>query len=394
MRSTKAASRKKIGFSSHFASVMLLPGILFLLSIWQFPVFSETDPDYPNVVPVNYSSSVVTSDETSRCLNCHASRQIKLVETWEQSTHARNGVGCYECHRANPSDPAAKNGHFGFSVILPVSPLTCAECHPAQYASFASSSHAMAFETIKDLPLRTESPALFETSCAVCHGNELQMRRGRPLNNTWPNHGIGRLNTDGSRGNCAACHGHHDDTLKRARSPETCGKCHRGDTGPAYEAWKASRHGNDWLMTSAGVDLAAKALVPVNERLSRPDCFVCHLAPASANATATHNPGERLSWKLAALQSVHTENWGEKRMQMQNSCRNCHASTQIDMYFRRFDASVLETNKLASEAVARVGSDARKLDQIKGNAIKGRMGAAMLSPLHVREAVEVLSGFR
>ena len=41
MRSTKAASRKKIGFSSHFASVMLLPGILFLLSIWQFPVFSE-----------------------------------------------------------------------------------------------------------------------------------------------------------------------------------------------------------------------------------------------------------------------------------------------------------------------------------------------------------------
>lgn len=57
----------------------------------------------------------------------------------------------------------------------------------------------MAFDTIKDLPIRTESPILFETTCAVCHGNQLQMKRGRVLNNTWPNHGIGRVNTDGSR---------------------------------------------------------------------------------------------------------------------------------------------------------------------------------------------------
>ncbi|MDD3146503.1 MAG: multiheme c-type cytochrome [Candidatus Riflebacteria bacterium] len=349
------------------------------------------EPAYANVVPVNYTSSVVTSDETARCLNCHASRQIKLVETWEHSTHARNGVGCYECHKADPGDPAAKNGHFSFSVQLPVSPLTCASCHPAQYASFASSSHAMAFETIKDLPIRTESPILFETTCAVCHGNELQMKRGRALNNTWPNHGIGRVNTDGSRGNCSACHGHHDDSLKQARSPETCGKCHRGDTGPAYEAWQASRHGNNWQITSAGIDLDKKNLVPVNERLMRPDCFVCHLAPASETATATHNPSERLSWKLAAMQSLHTENWGQKRMQMQASCRNCHASTQVDMYFRRLDASVLEFNRLASEAAVMVSSGSKALDLIKGAAIKGRIGAAMLSPLHGREAVDQLS---
>jgi len=342
------------------------------------------------VVQINYTSSVVTSDETSRCLNCHASRQIKLVETWEKSTHARNGVGCYECHKANPADPAAKNGHFGFSVQLPVSPLTCAACHPAQYASFASSSHAMAFETIRDQPLRTSSPALFESSCAVCHGNELQMKRGRALNHTWPNHGIGRINTDGSRGNCAACHGHHDDSLERARSPETCGRCHRGDTGPAYESWKASRHGTDWHLTAASSDFNRKQLVPVETPLKRPDCFVCHIAPAGANATATHNPGERLSWKLAAMHSAHTENWGDKRMLMQNSCRNCHAGTEIDMYYRRLDAAVLEFNRLASEAAILAGSDRKVLDRIKGAAIKGRVGAAMLSPLHTREAIEKL----
>ena len=47
-----------------------------------------------------YSAFAVTTDETARCLNCHASRMPKLVEGWEHSAHAKNGVGCYECHKA------------------------------------------------------------------------------------------------------------------------------------------------------------------------------------------------------------------------------------------------------------------------------------------------------
>ncbi|MBU1105112.1 MAG: hypothetical protein KKB51_00490 [Candidatus Riflebacteria bacterium] len=340
---------------------------------------------------VKMTTTAQTSDETARCLACHGPRQIKLVEVWENSTHAKHGVGCYECHKADPADPSAKNGHFSFSVHLPVSPRTCAECHPAQYESFASSKHAMAFDTISEVPLRTQSPALFEQSCAICHGNDLRMQRGRPLDNTWPNHGIGRVNTDGSRGNCAACHSHHDDSMARARSPETCGKCHRGDTGPAYESWKASRHGNDWSMTAADVDLNKTGFKPINEPLKRPDCFVCHLAPANETASATHNPGERLSWYLAVKRSEHREEWGEKRLTMQESCRNCHASTQIDMYYRRFDASVLEFNRLTDEAIARLtASDSQNLDRIKGNTMKGKIGAAMLSPLHVRDAATSL----
>lgn len=383
----------------NFRSALLLLTFWCLCSSPDLFAQAASESETLTANPISYTSSVVTSDETARCLNCHASRQIKLVETWEKSSHAKNGVGCYECHKANPADPAAKNGHFSFSVQLSVSPLTCASCHPEQYASFASSSHAMAFATIKDLPLATESPIFFETSCAACHGNELQMKRGRILNNTWPNNGIGRVNTDGSRGNCAACHGHHDDSLERVRSPETCGRCHFGNTGPAYESWKASSHGNDWLMTASKVDLNKKALKPVNETLMRPDCFTCHLAPGSENATATHNPSERLSWKLAAMQGTHTENWGQKRMQMQASCRNCHASTQVDQYYRRLDASVLEFNRLAEAAVSSfasntasfsIASNSRMLDKIKRAAMKGRIGEAMLSPLHTREAVEEL----
>lgn len=339
-----------------------------------------------------YISAVLTTDETARCLNCHASRQLRLVETWEKSTHARNKVGCYECHKANPQDSAAKNGHFSFSVQLPVSPLTCAECHPEQYTSFASSSHAMAYETIRNAPLKKESPLLFEQSCTVCHGNELKMLKGRPVGNCWPNHGIGRVNTDGSRGSCAACHGHHDDSLARARSPETCGKCHHGHTGPAYESWKASRHGNNWHMTEKQVDLNKKDFNTENEQdLSHPDCYTCHLAPASESAASTHNPGDRLSWNLAAIQSVHNEDWGKKRLAMQASCLKCHASTQVDQCYRRLDATVLEFNRLASDAVnCADASHPAVVDKIKGLAIKGKVGAAMLSPLHTREAATSL----
>lgn len=77
-------------------------------------------------------------------------------------------------------------------------------------------------------------------------------------------------------------------------------------------------------------------------------------------------------------------------MQMQASCRNCHASTQVDMYYRRLDASVLEFNNFAASAAALIGSDSKALDKVKGAAIKGRIGAAMLSPLHTREALEQL----
>jgi hypothetical protein len=77
---------------------------------------------------------------------------------------------------------------------------------------------------------------------------------------------------------------------------------------------------------------------------------------------------------------------------MQESCRNCHASTQVDMYYRRFDAGVLEFNRLASEAVTLTSaSDSRSLAAIKAAAMKGKIGAAMLSPLHVRDgATELL----
>jgi nitrate/TMAO reductase-like tetraheme cytochrome c subunit len=337
------------------------------------------------------TASVVTSDKSARCLNCHYSRQKKLVESWEKSKHARNRVGCYECHRAEPDDPAAKRGHFGFNVQLPVTPLRCAECHAEQYNSFASSSHAMAYETIRHAELASTSPVLFETSCAICHGNELKMTAGKPDAHKWPNHGIGRINTDGSRGNCVACHSHHEYDLEVARSAETCGRCHRGQTGPAYETWKGSKHGSNWHLAKVHTDFNSTVLVPSEQALDYPDCFVCHIAATDKKAgDSTHNPGERLSWKLAAMKSTFRKNWGRQRLKMQNVCRSCHGNSQVNLFYRRYDAAVMQINKLAEQAADRVENDRLKLDAIKAGAITARLGAAMMGPLQVRDGVKII----
>jgi hypothetical protein len=361
------------------SSFRLILIIYIFLSWLLLPVFGEYRAE---------TSSVVTTDESARCLNCHYPRQKKLVENWEKSKHAKEEVGCYECHRSTYNDPASKRGHFGFNVQLPVSPLRCAECHEKQYQSFASSSHAMAYETIRNSKIASESEVLFETSCTLCHGNELKMENGRFAAYKWPNHGIGRINTDGSRGNCVACHSHHEYSLELARSPETCGRCHHGLTGPAYEAWNKSKHGSNWKTAAKNIDFNQTLLIPAQHDIDYPDCFVCHIAATEKKETpSTHNPGERLSWKLAGEHSVFREDWGEKRLAMQNVCSSCHGNSQIDQFYRRYDAAVIEINKKTKEAGQKIGNDLMKRNAIKAGAISAKIGAAMMGPLQIRDGL-------
>jgi Zn finger protein HypA/HybF involved in hydrogenase expression len=337
------------------------------------------------------TSAVVTSDETARCLNCHNPRQEKLVQNWEKSKHALNSVGCYECHQADPTDTAAIKGHFGFNVQLPVSPLRCASCHPDEYASFASSTHAMAYETIRNAEIASITPAVFQSSCALCHGNNLKMENGKPDANHWPNHGIGRINTDGSRGNCVACHSHHEYSLEVARSASTCGRCHSGKTGPAYEAWKGSKHGSNWELAKVHTDYRTTSIKPEKSSLAYPDCFVCHIGETSPDANnSTHNPGERISWKLAAIKSTMREGWGPKRLEMQKVCRSCHGNSQVDLYYRRLDATIMEINHLTEAAANNLASSSHDFYELKGGAISAKTGAAMLGPLQVRDGYDAI----
>src|SRR5262244_2612112 len=46
------------------------------------------------------------SDEGKGCLTCHQNSTPGIVEQWKSSTHYKEGVDCYSCHKANESDPA------------------------------------------------------------------------------------------------------------------------------------------------------------------------------------------------------------------------------------------------------------------------------------------------
>ena len=334
-----------------------------------------------------YSAFAVTTDETARCLNCHSTKMPKLVENWEHSTHAKNGVGCYECHKAEKGDKTAKQGHFSFNVQLVVSPARCGSCHQEQYESFAVSNHASAFDSIKYLPMRESNPILFETSCSTCHGTIVNMKKGKALDNSWPNSGIGRLNPDGSKGNCASCHGYHSDSLVIARNTSTCEKCHKTNFSPAYQAWNMSSHGSNNDKAIKDVDFSKKHLNLTEDAILKPNCQTCHIQASSKNASATHNVSNRLSWKLSSLNATHTDNWGDKRLEMQKTCRNCHASTQIDQYYRRLDAAVVATNHIVKE---KIDSDTPIFQKInlQNSLMAFRIGLAMLGsvdPLKIEE---------
>lgn len=300
-----------------------------------------------------YSAFAVTTDETARCLGCHATRMPKVVTAWEHSTHAKNGVGCYECHWAEKGDISSKQGHFGFNVQIPVSAARCGYCHQEQYEEFASSKHATAFSSIKDNPIRKKSPILFETFCSSCHGTELKFHKGKPLQNTWPNQGIGRVNTDSSLGNCGACHGFHTDSLAVARDPATCGKCHDSGFSPAMQTWKISAHGvGADKINPEEVDWKKKSLNLADDPLMKPNCQTCHMQGAKREDKATHNVSSRISLNLRTLKATYNDDWGGKRLEMQKSCKSCHGSTLVEQHFRRLDAVVIETNSMINDFLA------------------------------------------
>lgn len=152
-----------------------------------------------------------------------------------------------------------------------------------------------------------------ETGCKQCHGSKVALEgkdgklitvddlkpddKGKPTvaavmanikrdanlkpvihSSTWPNTGIGRLNLDGSRGSCSACHSRHDFSPRRARQPENCGKCHLGPDHPQKEIYEESKHGVAFRDLHAKMNLDAKDWVLGKDYSQAPTCATCHMS--------------------------------------------------------------------------------------------------------------------
>ena len=341
------------------------------------------------------------SAESKACVQCHQkSATPVVVQQWATSRHAENGVGCYECHQADKADKDAMQ-HNGFSISLLVTPRDCGPCHEQETKEFEESHHAKAGEILGSLDNVlgevVEGPPAANSGCKQCHGGTVKVLEGGKLDAaTWPNSGIGRLNPDGSKGSCAACHGRHTFSVTIARQPENCGKCHLGPDHPQAEIYAESKHGITYRAKIGEMNLEAAHWVLGKDYDAAPTCATCHMS-ATKDLPLTHDVGARISWTLRPEVSIHLENWEARRGDMKKVCGNCHGPDWVGNFYKQYDAVVdLYNNKFAvpAKAVMKKLRDAGKLTPTPFDepleweyyelwhheGRRARMGTAMMGP--------------
>jgi hydroxylamine dehydrogenase len=326
---------------------ILVLGLLFACSLWDYAQSPKSKA---------FASKVSVSTEGQACLDCHSTSTPGVVEQWKESAHAKAKVDCYSCHKAGEKDPATFD-HYGQKIAVIVTPNYCARCHAKETQQFEASHHAKAAQFIGSLDNMlgeiVEGGPAAENGCRQCHGSEVKYAGdGKFDPATWPNSGIGRVNPDGSRGTCAACHGRHSFSSAQARMPENCGKCHLGPDHPQIEIYNESKHGIQYRANLAKMNLDSKSWVVGKDYWSAPTCATCHMS-ATSTQPVTHDVGDRISFTLRPVVSIKLENWQQRRAHMQEVCSNCHASGWVDNFYHQYEDTItLYNEKFAKPAKA------------------------------------------
>jgi predicted heme/steroid binding protein/uncharacterized membrane protein len=335
---------RRIFVAMAYTNLVIIFLILACISVWRW--------DFPlRLIPEKRAAAIVGQS----CLECHKTKSPGIYRDWHTGVHARVDVDCYKCHRANTDDVIlrAHLQHHPKPISAVVSPVTCGGCHPKQAEEYARSKHANTHEIMwkVDHWLNDGMNNAVEraTGCYACHGTVVEVVDGKPIEGTWPNVGVGRINPDGSKGSCSSCHTRHRFSLVEARKPEACDQCHLGPDHPQIEIYNESKHGtiyhaegSDWNWNPVSRHWQA------GTHFRAPTCAACHMS-AAADMPATHDVTERLSWETQAPRTVRPEdfapfpaqgNWQQERDKMKAVCRQCHSSTWTDDHFRNLDAVI------------------------------------------------------
>ncbi|MEW7979532.1 MAG: multiheme c-type cytochrome [Candidatus Sedimenticola endophacoides] len=141
-------------------------------------------------------------------------------------------------------------------------------------------------------------PALVAAGCAQCHGSTVKVKGDGTLDpETWTNTGIGRINPDGSKGSCSACHARHAFSKAQARDPSACARCHSGPDSPDKEVYEASKHGILFKAHNAEMNLDSDEWVAGKDYTAAPTCVTCHMG-AAPGLNPSHDVGMRGMWNL------------------------------------------------------------------------------------------------
>jgi hypothetical protein len=381
------------------------------------------------------------SSATRDCLACHAVTHPGIVADWQKSRHAmfspktalavkglerrisvsqvpeallENSVGCAECHTLRGDAHADTFDHNGYDIHVVVSPDDCATCHATEREQYSQNIMSMAEKNLSANTLYADlqrsilgtaaaqpdrihfTPADDMTradACYYCHGTRLHVTGTEtrhtdvgeldfPVIAGWPNQGVGRVNLDGSRGACSACHTRHRFSIAMARKPYTCKECHVGPDVPAFKVYSASKHGNIFSSMHDGWDFTKVPWV-IGEDIQAPTCATCHISltvnmDGDVINPRTHQMSDRLGWRIFGLVYAHpqpkspdttvirnqrglplptdldgglavdylisADEVATRRTTMQRTCLACHATSWVQGYFARLDNTIATSN--------------------------------------------------
>src|SRR3990170_7829317 len=283
-------------------------------------------------------------EASKRCVLCHTQISPGIINDWERSNHAKALVTCIDCHQADITDTDAKK-HEGMIISAIVSPKDCSRCHPKQVMEFNESLHSKAVSFVQNLEgdragddtlaYKIEGKAAAVMGCEKCHGTIVKVKNGIFDKDTWPNNGIGRVNPDGSKGSCTACHTRHLFSIAESRKPETCGTCHMGPDHPQYEIYMESKHGVIYSSEKQKWNMDVASSSWDTRYFRAPTCAICHMS-GIGGLEPTHNVSDRLSWELEWPMSERTNDWKGKREKMQMACLSCHSKNWVEGYYQQF----------------------------------------------------------
>ncbi|MDH3393052.1 MAG: multiheme c-type cytochrome [Desulfobulbaceae bacterium] len=337
------------------------------------------------------------------CVSCHQGKNPGMYKQWKNSKHAANDVSCIDCHQADQKDVDAFKHHGAYIATL-VTPKDCGRCHEQEAEQTMNSYHSHAGEILdsKDAYLAHVAGGLpvVITGCETCHGGKVKIDPKSPNKlspETWPNSGIGRINPDGSKGSCNACHSRHSFSAAQARQPENCGKCHLGPDHPQKEIYEESKHGIAYRANKDSMNLKNDEWIVGKNYYEAPTCATCHMS-ATRNQKITHDVGDRISWTLRPPISKHKDNWQKKRDSMKDVCLNCHQERFVDGHYYQYDGLVELYNEKFAKPATEIMNMVKKKGLMKKPAAfsndieweywelwhhegrRARMGAAMMGP--------------
>ncbi|MEW5908845.1 MAG: multiheme c-type cytochrome, partial [Thermodesulfobacteriota bacterium] len=382
------------------------------------------------------------SSATSECLECHASIHPGIVGDWRKSRHsqitpkealsvkglgrkvsgdsipekvAETVVGCAECHTTRSRSHGDTFEHNGHQVHVVVSPDDCKTCHSREASEFEKNIMSHAYNNLNANPVYQKlelsiigkrkhkgnrmiidppDDSTRAETCYYCHGTTLKVSGTEtrdtesagqlefPIIEGWPNQGVGRINLDGSKGACSACHTRHAFSIEMARKPYTCKECHVGPDVPAYKVYENSKHGNIFSSKQRHWNFNAVPWI-VGKDFTAPTCASCHISllvntDGGVIVERTHEMKDRLPWRIFGLIYAHpspvnpdttvlrnkdglplpTDFTGGmaktglidekeqnlRRSTLQAACLGCHDTSWVKGHWDRFENTIRQTN--------------------------------------------------